>query len=230
MYRPRFTLSFLLIPSILTMHTHADVLYSQTSTDSAQTDFGWYSSSEARPTRNFKHADNFQLESSAQVSSINWWGTTEGLSNTDLSNFDTFQIEFWSSVTQPNGRIRPNILTHTETFNLIDTSPTETGRITSRGAIEYMHSATLTDIVTLEADTMYWISISAHSIDPLVDVWQWQDADNADQISSSWSYQSGFWNYQFDTDSAFELVGVPSPSVMTIALSAIALSTRRQRA
>lgn len=227
MHRHKFPLSIL---AIFTLSAQADVVYSQTSSDESQTDFGWYSSSEPRPTRNFKHADNFQLESNTQINSINWWGTSEGASTSDLSNFDSFQIEFWTSRTQPNGRIKPNTLISTESFELVETNPIDTGRRSTIGAIQYMHTASLNGPVTFEADAMYWISISAHSIDPTGDVWQWQDADNADQISSSWTYQFGVWQYQFDTDSAFELVSVPSPTVASIASCVIlGLTTRRRR-
>ncbi len=216
--------------SLASLAAQAEIVYSQTSTDPSQTDFGWYSSSEPRPTRNFKHADNFMLGSSTQVTAINWWGTSEGLSHTDLTNFDSFQIEFWSSRTQPNGRIKPDALLSTESFDLDETNATDTGRRSTRGAIQYMHSATLGSAVTLEADTMYWISISARSIHPTADVWQWQDADTFDQISSSWTYQFGVWQYQFDTDSAFELVTVPSPSALSIVCCvSLGLTTRRRR-
>lgn len=223
-------ISIAIVCSISACAAQAEIVYSQTSTDPSQTDFGWYSSSEPRPTRNFKHADNFMLGSSEQITAVNWWGTSEGLSHTDLTNFDSFQIEFWSSRTQPNGRIKPSELISTESFDLTETNATDTGRRTSRDTIEYMHSATLSNAITLEADTMYWISISARSIDPTADVWQWQDADSTDQISSSWTYQFGVWQYQFDTDSAFQLIAVPAPPTFAGLAGSMVLIARRRRA
>ncbi|MHA7811784.1 MAG: DUF7901 domain-containing protein [Phycisphaerales bacterium] len=208
----------------------AGVVYSQSTTsDPASVGLGWYSSSEPRPTRNFKHADNFVLTSDSTIDAVRWWGLSEGVSHTDLSNFDTFTIEFWTNRTIPNGNIRPLDLIASTTIAFAQTNATATGRSAPSGAIEYMHEATLGDGVDLIAGETYWISISARSIDPQADVWQWQDSDNFDTLSSSFSYAQNRWVVLEDTDSAFELIAVPSPGTGALLLPGCLLVQRRRR-
>jgi hypothetical protein len=205
------------------------VVYAQpTTTNDGAVGLGWYSSSEPRPTRNFRHADNFTLDADASIGSVRWWGLSEGVSHTDLGNFDSFTIEFWSNRTVPNGNIRPLDLIARTTIDIVDTDATETGRAAASGALEYVHEAALGEAVELLGGEIYWVSISARSIDPSVDVWQWQDSDDFDTRSSSFDYGQNRWVVLEDTDSAFELIAVPSPG----ALSALALSgliTQRRR-
>ena len=206
------------------------VVYSQSTTsDPASVGLGWYSSSEPRPTRNFKHADNFVLASDSTIDAVRWWGLSEGVSHTDLGNFDTFTIEFWTNRTIPNGNIRPLDLIASTTIDLSQTNATATGRSAPSGALEYMHEATLGDGVELIAGETYWISISARSIDPQADVWQWQDSDNFDTLSSSFSYAQNRWVVLEDTDSAFELIAVPSPGTGAMLLPGCLLVHRRRR-
>lgn len=217
--------------SIFNVHAHAnDVVYSQSSTsDPESVGLGWYSSSAPRPTRNFKHADNFTLDADASISSVRWWGLTEGISHTDLSNFDSFTIEFWTNRTVPNGNIRPLDLIATTTIDLADVLTNETGRAAPSGALEYMHEAELTNPVALHSDAIYWISISARSIDPRADVWQWQDSDLSDTRSSSFDYGQNRWVVLEDTDSAFELIAVPTPGSMGILILGGLMTQRRRR-
>ncbi len=216
---------------LLTTPSQGGVVYAQpTTTNAANVGLGWYSSSEPRPTRNFKHADNFVLASDSTIDAVRWWGLSEGVSHTDLSNFDTFTIEFWSSRTLPNGNIRPLDLIAATTIGTQDTAATATGRSAPSGALEYKQEATLDDSVELIAGETYWISISARSIDPGADVWQWQDSDDYDTRSSSFDYGQNRWLVLEDTDSAFELIAVPAPgglSVMT--LGGLAAAQRRRR-
>lgn len=215
---------------VLSHSASADIVYSQSAhDDDQQVGLGWYSSSEPRPTRNFKHADNFRLSESAHIAQIEFVGLTEGLSHTDLSNFDAFTVEIWSSQTLPNTRIRPFSLIATESFTLKQTSAALTGRAAQSGALEYNHLVNLTELIALDADTDYWISISARSIDPAADVWQWQDANLDDTISSSWSYTENRWLYQEDSDSAFTLHSIPAPSTGMSAFITLTLTTRRRR-
>lgn len=206
------------------------VVYSQPSTaNSAEVGLGWYSSSDPRPTRNFRHADNFTLGHDASISSVRWWGLTEGVSHADLSNFDSFTIEFWTNRTVPNGNIRPLNLIASTTIALTDVMTSETGRAAPTGALEYMHEAMLADLVALESDAIYWISISARSIDPNADVWQWQDSNLFDTRSSSFDYAQNRWVVLKDTDSAFELIAVPSPGGLGVLGVGPALAQRRRR-
>ena len=222
--------AFTSISLALSLSASAEIVYQQSpNADDQQVGLGWYSSSEPRPTRNFRHADNFKLNESAQIAQIEFFGLTEGLSHTDLSNFDSFTIELWTSQTLPNTRIKPNTLIATESFTLQQTNAMQTGRSAISGAFEYQHLVELTNPVALDADTNYWISISARSIDPSADVWQWQDSDLFDSVSSSWSYADNRWLYQEDSDSAFTLIAIPTPNTMMCALISIGLTTRRRR-
>jgi hypothetical protein len=210
--------------------TSADVIFSQQPTSNTDNlGLGWFSHSEPRATRNFKHADNFQLDSPAQVDQINWWGISEGLVTPGLENFDSFQIEFWTSFTRPNGRFVPDSLITSETFSLDEINTIDTGRQAANGAIEFKHQIDLTDPLALDAGTTYWISISARSIDGSGDAWQWQDADPTDTISTSWSYADNRWLYFEDTDSAFELISVPTPASSLMLTTGLAIFSRRRR-
>ena len=217
--------------ALLTVPLQGGVVYTQPTTSvPANVGLGWYSSSEPRPTRNFKHADNFVLAADATIDTVRWWGLSEGVSHTDLSNFDTFTIEFWTGRTLPNGNIRPLDLISATTIEDDETDATATGRSSTSGALEYMHEATLNEGVSLLAGETYWISISARSIDPSADVWQWQDSDNYDTRSSSYDYGQSRWLVLEDTDSAFELIAVPSPGTgFMLAMSGMLAQRRRNR-
>jgi len=207
-----------------------NVVYSQpTTTDASTVGLGWYSSSEPRPTRNFKHADNFTLGSDSTISSVRWWGLSEGLSHTDLGNFDSFTIEFYSNRTLPNGNIRPLALIASETIGIASTNATATGRTAPNGMIEYLHETQLGTSVSMVAGTTYWLSISARSIDPASDVWQWQDSDLFDTLSSSYDYDQSRWLVLQDSDSAFELIAVPAPGTFGMLAGLALICQRRQR-
>jgi len=208
---------------------NAGIAYSQTLSDLDSTDYGYFSHSEPRATRNFKHADNFQLSTNTQINQVNWWGMTEGVASTDLENFDTFQIEFYTSRTTNNNRIKPDVLLASESFDLGQTNTIDTGHRTATGAIKYSHQIALSSAVSFDANTTYWIAISARSIDGSGDAWQWLDSDLLDGASSSWDYANSRWLALQDTDSAFQLGSVPAPAssfAMVLGLTAV---TRRRR-
>lgn len=207
------------------------VVYSQPSvSDDSRVGLGWFSSSEPRPTRSFLHADNFVLGSDESIGSVRWWGLSEGISHTDLSNFDSFTIGFYTSRTLPNGNIRPQDLIASETVGINETNATATGRSAPGGAMEYMHEVSLGSVVSLLGGETYWVSISARSIDPGADAWQWQDSDDFDTRSSSFDYNQNRWLVFDDTDSAFELIAVPAPGVLTGFTMAGLFAQRRRRA
>ena len=218
----------LMIPMTAISTANAEIAYSQTLSDLDSTDFGWYSHSEPRATRNFKHADNFQLSASTQINQVNWWGMSEGNNSAGLKNFDTFQIEFYTSLTNNNGRIKPDVLLGSESFDISQTNVVDTGHQTANGAVKYSHQITLSNILTFDADTTYWISISARSINGSGDAWQWLDSDLLDGTSSSWTYATSRWLALQDTDSAFQLVSVPAPA-SSLALAFGLAATRRRR-
>ena len=207
-----------------------NVVYSQqTTSNDAEVGLGWYSSSDPRPTRSFKHADNFVLLEDQAITSVRWWGLTEGLSHTDLSNFDSFTIEFYTNRAVPSGNIRPLSLIASTTLSVADTHAVVTGRSAANGALEYVHEAQLAEAVSLDAGDTYWIAISAHSIDPNADVWQWQDSDLYDTRSSSFDYNQNRWIVLADTDSAFELIAVPGPSSIAVRSMSGLIAQRRRR-
>ena len=218
-----------MIPLAAISTANAEVAYSQTLADLDSTDFGYFSHAEPRATRNFKHADNFQLSATTQINQVNWWGMSEEIATAGLENFDTFQIEFYTSLTNNNGRIKPDVLIGSESFDISQTNTVDTGHRTANGAIKYSHQITLDSAVAFDADTTYWISISARSIDGSGDAWQWLDSDFLDGASSSWTYATSRWLALQDTDSAFQLISVPAPAsslAITIGLTSI---NRRRR-
>ena len=207
------------------------VVYSQgTTSDPARVGLGWFSSSAPRSTRSFKHADNFVLGADSTIDRVRWWGLSEGVSHIDLSNFDSFTIEFYTSRTLPNGNIRPRDLITSMTLDIGETHASATGRSAPGGALEYLHEADLGDGVSLLAGETYWVSISARSIDPGADAWQWQDSDDYDTLSSSFDYAGNRWLVLEDTDSAFELISVPTPGGMALLGVTGVWCQRRRRA
>ncbi len=208
-------------------HASAQTLYSQpTTTDDAAVGLGWFSHSSPRPTRNFKHADQFTLDQPGEVGAVRWWGISEGIRVDDLSNVSSFTIEFFTSIDTPDGT-NPGTLLSTETFDVPATDPQDTGRRSARNAIEYLHLVELDTAVSLEAGTEYFVAISAESTNPSLDGWQWQDADLVDGYSTSFSYATQEWLEFIDTDSAFELFAVPAPASLVLLA---ALGIRRRRA
>jgi hypothetical protein len=215
---------------ILAGAAQSEIVYSQpTTSNPANVEFGWNSASEPRPTRNFKHADNFVLEADSTISSVRWWGNSEGITNIDLSNFDSFTIEFYTNRTLPNGNIRPRDLFASTTLSTGATNAIATGRAAPNGALEYIQEATLGTEVSLLAGESYWIAISARSVNPSADAWQWQDSDDYDTLSSSFDYNQNRWIVLQDTDSAFELISVPSPTSLSILAMGGLLAQRRRR-
>lgn len=176
--------------------------------DPAAVGRGWFSHASPRPTRNYKHADDFALTSDARIDSVRWWGLSEGRFRADLGNFSAFTIEFFS--------VRdglPDGLLASTTLDLAATEPTMTGRTShTNGAIEHVHQATLASPVSLAAGTNYFIAISAHSVNVNRDGWMWSDADGADEYSATYAWSAGVWTGYIDTNSAFELISVPSPA------------------
>lgn len=205
--------------------------YSQpTTSNDANVGFGFFSHSEPRPTRNYKHADNFTLVDAAQIRQVRWWGLSEGRLGDDLSNFDQFTVEFWSSTISPNENSIPDSLLTTQTYSLENTQPTPTGRTSpASDALEYVHEATLDTPISLDADSTYFVVVAARSINGRGDGWQWQDSDLYDGYTVSWSYTNSEWLEFQDTDSAFELIAVPAPQGSALLIAAMGLASRRRR-
>ncbi|HZW10985.1 MAG TPA: hypothetical protein VFF69_13870 [Phycisphaerales bacterium] len=209
------------------------LLYSQpTVIDDAKVGLGWFSHSEPRARRNFKHADDLVLDQDATVTRVAWWGQSEGVQFPDLTNFDSFTVEFFSGIEDGTGAWIPGSLLATETFLLADTSPTPTGRSTPNGALEHRHEALLSIPFSIDAGQRYFIAVSAGLVanGSASDAWMWQDAEFHDGWSGVWSWSAREWTSFYDTDSALELYGVPAPGApLILAAAAIAGSCRRSR-
>ena len=210
----------------------ADPVFSQpTTTDDASVGLGWYSNAEPRVRKNYKHADDFTLTAPAEIGRVVWWGQSSKHTHADLTNFDEWHVEFYEAELV-GGQWLPGALLSTEIIAKDLTNPTPTGRTTPAGAIEYRHDATLTAPVGLEADTRYFLAVSAGLIanDTTSDAWQWQDADLHDGWSATYAWGTGEWTGYQDSDSAFELYAVPSPAtVVPLCGAAAALAGRRRR-
>lgn len=191
----------------------AGVIFSQgVASDPALVGRGWFSHSQPRANRNFKHGDEFVLAAEAAVGSVRWWGLSEGRFRADLGNFDAFTVEFFVGVDGPGGML-PGALVASTQLSLADTAPAATGRLNpANGAIEYAHTAVLDAPVVLEAGVAYFLSVSARSVNGSRDGWMWSDADGLDRYSASYAWASGAWTGYTDTDSAFELIAAPAPS------------------
>ena len=210
----------------------ADItVYSQPTTpNAADVGLGFYSQSEPRANRNYKHADDFTLQADAAVDRVVWWGQSSGTTHDDLTNFDSFLVEFFS-VRLLAGRPVPNAQLASYTFEPSQTSPTQTGRQTPGGSFEYRHEADLPLPFLASSDTRYFIAISAGMIQTTStsDAWQWQDSSLVNGESGVYSWATRAWSGFQDTDSAFELISVPAPmSVAPLTLGVFGL-TRRSR-
>ena len=202
-----------------------------TTTDDTKVGLGWYSHAEPRVRKNYKHADDFILTAPAEIGRVVWWGQSSKHTHDDLTNFDSFQIEIFEAQLVDDQWL-PGTLVASQTLDLADTTPTPTGRLTPAGAIEYRHDAPLTAAIALDADTRYFLAISAGLIETgyASDAWQWQDADLYDGWSATYAWATGGWTGYQDSDSAFELYAVPAPATaFPLCAAATALAGRRRR-
>lgn len=206
-------------------------VYSQPTTpEAAGVGLGFYSQSEPRANKNYKHADDFTLSQDASIGRVVWWGQSSKHTHADLTNFDSFLIEFFA-VRVVNGQSLPGEVLATHYFQIGETSPTATGRLTPSGAIEYRHEAALAIPFETLAQTRYFIAVSAGMVLTTAssDAWQWQDSSLVNGRSGVYSWATRAWSGFQDTDSAFELVAVPAPaSVVPLAAVLWALPRRRR--
>lgn len=208
----------------------ADItLYSQVVEPSNQNiGWGFYSSPQPRARRSFKHADNFVLPDAAQINSVRFWGINEGLFSNGLANYDQFTVEFFASQSATGGLL--GSLIHSETFTVAETNPANTGRINPlNNQAEMVHLVTLDTPLNLAAGTQYWIAVSARAINGSGDAWGWRDGLFVNGYSNSFSYATGVWSGFQDTDSSFELIGVPAPGGLAAVALILPLVGRRRR-
>lgn len=208
------------------------VLYSQPVEPSNQNlGFGFFSSSQPRARRNFKHADDFTLGQVSEVRGVRWWGMNEGLVSQGLANYDQFTVEFFTSIDTPGGALVGSLI-HRETFATALTNPLPTGRVNpTSGQAEIVQSVTLATPVSLDGGTRYWLAVSARALNGGGDAWLWRDGVMVNGYSNILSYASGQWTGFQDTDSGFELIGVPGPgSAIVVLVAAVGGRRRRSRA
>lgn len=212
----------------------ADItLYSQV-VEPSNVNIGWgfYSSPQPRARRSFKHADNFVLPDAGQVNSVRFWGINEGAFSNGLANYDQFTVEFFTSQSPPGGPGGGLVgsLIHSETFTVAETNPANTGRINPlNNQAEMVHLVTLDTPVNLAAGTQYWIAVSARAINGSGDAWGWRDGLFVNGYSNSFSYATGVWTGFQDTDSSFELIGVPAPGGLAAVALMLPLAGQRRR-
>lgn len=198
--------------------------------NAARVGLGFFSSSHPRPTRNFKRADDFRLSEAFRITRVRWWGLSEGRVFTDLRNFDQYTIEIYEGAGAPMGAL-PGTLVWSHAFDLSSLSIVPTGRASpSTGALEHVFEASLPIVPTLESDRPYLLAISARSVNPGGDAWQWQDARFLGGHGAIYSYASAAWSAFQDTDSAFEIYGrpVPAPAAPLTLVGAFTVVSRRR--
>ncbi|MDX2116562.1 MAG: hypothetical protein SFY96_00080 [Planctomycetota bacterium] len=226
-----------LVPVILagcaiTRHATADaILVSQpTVVNAANVGLGFYSSSQARPTRNYKRGDDFMLASNASLGKVRWWGLSEGRIFDDLRNFNQYTLEIFEGVATASGPL-PGVRLWSQSFAPAGLSIAATGRASpSSGAAEYRYEATLSSPINLTGGKSYILAISARCINASGDAWQWQDSEFFGGHGANFSYAAGTWTAFQDTDSAFELIGtvVPAPSTAGVLLTLLAMPSGRR--
>lgn len=188
------------------------VLVSQpTVVDASKVGLGFYSSSHARPTRNYKRGDDFALAADAELSRVRWWGQSEGRLFDDLRNFDQYTLQVYEGRPGAGGPL-PGGLVWAGVFAASELSIVATGRLSATtGAAEHVYEAVVPG-VRLSGGRSYILAVSARSINPRGDAWQWQDGELFGGHGAQFSYATGAWTAFEDTDSAFELLGTPVPS------------------
>lgn len=207
------------------------VLVSQpTVVNAASVGLGFYSSSQARPTRNYKRGDDFTLASNSSITTIRWWGLSEGRVFDDLRNFNQYTLEIFEGAAAPGGPL-PGPRLWSSTFVPSALAIAATGRTSpTSGAAEHRYEATLASAVALTGGKSYILAISARCINASGDAWQWQDGEFFGGHGAIYSYASGSWSAFQDTDSAFELIGtvVPAPSTAAVLLTLAAMPAGRR--
>jgi|GEM_PF-1219282 len=211
--------------------TASTILVSQSTVlNAANVGLGFYSSSQARPTRNYKRGDDFLLVSDSSIGKIRWWGLSEGRVFDDLRNFNQYTLEIFEGFATSAGPL-PGARLWSESFTPTALSISATGRTSpTSGAAEYRYEATLAAPVNLTGGKSYILAISARSANASGDAWQWQDGEFFGGHGANFSYATGTWTSFQDTDSAFELIGtvVPVPSTAAVLLTLAAMPAGRR--
>lgn len=201
-------------------------------TNAASVGLGFFSSSHARPTRNYKRGDDFSLARDSTITAMRWWGLSEGRIFDDLRNFTQYTLEVFEA--QGAAAPLPGALLWSATLTPSQLQITPTGRRSpDSGASEYRYESILNQPLSLRGGRSYILAISARSSTISGDAWQWQDGQLNGGHGANYSYATRAWTPFQDTDSAFELVGtaVPSPGAALSlgAAASLACFSRRAR-
>ena len=203
---------------------HGQAVFSQRPTDDPNSiGYGFYSHSHPTTFSNYKHADGFTLTDDSILTGVRWWGNSSGNVSEDLDNVLRFTVEIFT------GDFLPDQLIFTQTYDLLDTDPVNTGRYGQQNSWEYMHEVSFALPVPITSGAGHMIAISAGLENSVSgDRWSWEDANLNDAVAASYSWASGNWSVILQYDSAFELL-VPAPGVMTMLVACLLASPRRRR-
>ncbi|MFT5422975.1 MAG: hypothetical protein ACI89L_000744 [Phycisphaerales bacterium] len=192
--------------------------------------FGWFSHSETRPNKNYLRADDFELSADASIGSVEWWGQSTNDFETSLANFDSFTVAMYESRVTGAGELRPKRAPMlSETFTLGEFASESTGRFGQDGGAEHHFTASLTTPFDLQGGVTYFFSVGAGMVDTGLDAFQWSDSIFYNGYGGSWSYTDATWLMQQDTDSAFTLFTVPTPSGFGVLSAGLLVVSRRRR-
>lgn len=169
-------------------------------------------------------ADNFMLDSSAEINGVRWWGSSENYFNADLSNFDSFVVSFLA-----DDAGLPGMTVAEFTFTLGQTNPIDTGTVSIADAPQYVFEAKF-DSFMLEGGVTYWLSIGSINVAADGDAFVWTHSSGGDStIASDFFDGTGFQRFDNDPSVAFEIQAVPSPGAATLIGLAGLVALRRRR-
>ncbi len=176
---------------------------------------GFYSHEAPGRARNYAHADDFRLDRPAQLHAIVWWGLAEPAEPDAFENFTHFTVRLFAA--GEDGA--PGALQLERQVAWASTSPRPTGRratVLEERALgaEQEHELTLQAPLPLDAQTTYFLSITAHRRDPEGPTWMWGDGASNNDRTWSRPLDTDAWVAIDDTDSSFRLLGrwsAPNP-------------------
>lgn len=181
---------------------------------------------------NRRLADNFSASSGITIESVRWWGGSETSAGDSLANLAGFEIEIYAD----NAGL-PGAPVFTESVSLGAAGATQIPGETQGilGAAMYQFEASLSIPAVLPAGD-YWLSIAGDVINPVDftnEAFQWvgSSVDSDGTIAQDRFDGQG---YQLQTlsirDTAFELIGVPTPGAAGVLAVAGLAAARRRRA
>lgn len=159
-------------------------------------------------------ADDFQFGQETLLGGLNWWG---GYFNPPPGP-DNFTVRLFS-----DSGGHPGTLLNQFAFGTV--AKVATGQFVNAPGLypEFKYSASFATPFLAEAGVTYWVSI----VNPPRDIWLWEASASSLNPGVQRSFQGGAWEPYFD-NTAFQLVVVPEPSVLTISFGGIIIFLRRR--